>query len=367
MMIETFPMEAIVTGTLLRQEVPGQRGEGKAVHEERGPGGLRLYRLQLAVHEATGQVKMVPVTIEGDLRGLIPQAELRVGNRLMVRGYLARTLHRDLRYATPRYPDGYAYQAPGLVVQQIIRASEDDSDETYVRVQGTITDLPRIQPHPTERSLEIASTQIDVAMPLRDRRGRETYITGRVPVYWPTRLNDAEVGLRQGNTVAVVGWIDIGMRPVPQRNGIIRVALEAQEAQWQADQEHVKPTDRHDQPLPEHILQRKRERVGSRIAQERHALLHVPVVRIRGGSLELVDGQPLALDEARALDAERLEHKTSGAPGGGTGTEPAHSTGTGEERQRPRRKAAAPADDAASEPVTTAANGGNGVVAEEAL
>lgn len=326
-------------------------------------------RFLLALHEETGNSHILPVSVQGDMATIAPpDVQLQSGMRVKVTGHLSWHTVQDRRYSLPDTPHGWQHSVLQMTAEHLELAPvpEDDAEDPYIEgswvtVRGEVTSTPQIVNHEDNPAEKVARLSLRVQTMKPSRRPGLVYpATERVAVDVATALPGVENALREGNIVEVQGLLQPFTRSVPQSHPVVQRVLAQKEQEWEAriKEAEARRTNRDGAPLPEPVRQRIVNEAREAVAEERHALLQEEQVRVRGGLIELIDGEPLALDEARTADNRRKRQRrkqrrrsggsangsSNGAQQNGASTQQkstaaAPSTNNGSsKRQRPRRK-----------------------------
>jgi hypothetical protein len=295
-----------LVGTLVKQRDPASRFENeKLVVVDRETGTAHL---SLVVREEYGAAQTIPLTVHGTLETVltVPRERLPSGTAVLVTGRLAYQMMHDSRFASDRFPEGRRTTPLVLQVQRITPLDELDEPPppgSYVVLEGTIHQPPLIRNHDVESALRVARTRVEVQMRMTTSRGLEAIITDRILVDIPLELTNAAAGLRQGNRVRIQGFLETYQMPIfSQRDPVVRAFLEAQERQWKARVAEAagRETRRDGQPLSARAKEGMMADAQASVNRDRRSLGSEERLRVRVGTIALLEGEPGEVEMARA-------------------------------------------------------------------
>ena len=247
-------------------------------------------RLRMQVVEEDDLVYTLPIDLMlGDPAQQALVDTLQVGDRVQIGGRLRAERTFDRRFATAGHPEGRPTMQLTVVVAQLVSAPPDAVDGSWVQLVGRISVPPAIRHHEHLPDEQVARTSLVVEWHEPSRRpGSRFQISriDRIPLDIPLSVDGSSAALRTGNRVCVEGRLEPFQRPLrPQTNRIVAEHLDELQARWQAEQATLRAAERD---------QRQRQYLQTlrRLQQEQR-------LRVRAGYIELLDGQPMTLTEAR--------------------------------------------------------------------
>jgi hypothetical protein len=269
----------------------------------------QVQRLLLQVEEEDGLVYTLPLDVPThlpDQQALL--AILAPGDRIHVHGRVCTEATFDRRFATLDNPDGRPTSQLTVVVAQLRHAGADDVNGSWLQLMGRISVPPTIRRHERATTEEVGRTSLVVEWVEPSRRPgshQQLVRIDRIPLDIPLAIDGSIKGLRAGNRILVEGRLEPFQRPLrPGTNGFVQHHLAALHAQWQAEATTLSATERG---------QRERHHL-----QQLRRLQSEQCVRVRAGYVELLDGQPMTVEDARTAHAtfvaqqkQRTRHRTA--------------------------------------------------------
>ncbi len=261
----------------------------------------------------------VPLSPEHTARAALLE-KLQLGARIRARGRLHTEQRFDRRFATADDPDGRPSRQVVVAVDDIANASEDELDGTWLQLTGRISVVATIRNHEIAIDEEIGRTHLVVEwVEPSQRPGSRAHATrvDRIPLDIPLLLESSPNGLRAGNLVTVEGRLEPFRRQLrPAQNRFVQQYLEDFEQKRRGTYALLS-----DQARAE------RER---RDANKLRSLRYEQDVRVRAGYVDLHEGQPMSVGEART--AHRAYIRQQKARKQAQGAQPDEKQGAGVEQ-----------------------------------
>ncbi|MGQ9547617.1 MAG: hypothetical protein ACUVSY_19115 [Roseiflexus sp.] len=226
----------------------------------------------------------LPIRVMREIPGgeLLDQAHH--GARLLIEGRLEWNKSSDA-----------AALAPTLIADAVRPVTSNDEDGCDVRLCGEVTAPARIRRHPLRPGIAMAHVTLRVQIP-RTRATSRAMLTETVgiPVVIPLNHPNAPALLRPGNRVLVEGLLE--QAPVP-RNGpevdqtlADLEAMAKQRVAWAMTPEETRAAERD-------------------YTRRRWEATHTVVYRVVAGYVELLNGAPATIREARELRRAELQRR----------------------------------------------------------
>jgi len=265
----------------------------------RGLGG-RWENMTLQVGGPYGGMFALPLDLKPDVPGVELLDTAEAETMLAVEGRLQLKLTYDGRYATDR-PDarnhtdrGRPTRALQLIVSRVREPNEQERHaSSAVWLEGVVAEPPQVSRHPDLPAMQLGGTllKITIARPL-DFPGVEATIDeiAEVNVAIPTNHRDAEKLFRPGNRVRTIGQLDCRMEF--QGGESVKSKLAEIDAEWAARKLELigKPGELR---RAEAIYRQTRQRFEA-----------APRLYVLLGNVEMLEGEPIALEETYQLRRE---------------------------------------------------------------
>lgn len=191
-------------------------------------------------------------------------------------------------------PDN-APPAPTLVASAVHPVTPDDEDGCDIHMCGEITGPARIGRHPLRSSIALAQVTVRVQIP-RTRAGSRAILTEtvRIPVVIPLNHPGTPALLRPGNRVVIEGLLEQASLPrsgpeVEQELANLEETTK-QRVAWAMTSEEARAAER------DH-------------ARRRWEATHTVVHRVVAGYVELLNGAPATIREARELRRAAMQRR----------------------------------------------------------
>lgn len=226
----------------------------------------------------------LPIRVMREIAGRELLDPAHHGVRLLVEGRLEWSTSSD-----------DAPTSPTLIASAVRLVTPDDEDGCDIHMCGEITGPARIGRHPLRSSIALAHVTLRVLIP-HTRPGSRALLTEtvRIPVVIPLNHPGAPALLRPGNRVVIEGMLEQALLPRsgPEVEQAIADLEERakQRAAWVMTSEEARTVER------EHARRRW---------EATHTIIHRVVV----GYVELLNGAPATVREARELRRAALQRR----------------------------------------------------------
>lgn len=226
----------------------------------------------------------LPIRVMREIPGRELLDSAHHGARLLIEG--------RLEWATS--PDN-ATTSPMLIASAARLVTPDDEDGCDIRMCGEITGPARIGRHPLRSGIALAHVNLRVQIP-RTRPGSRAMLTEtvRIPVVIPLNHPGTPALLRPGNRVVIEGMLEQAL--LPRSGPEVEQALadleetSKQRAAWVMTPEEARAAER------DH-------------ARRRWEATHTIIHRVVAGYVELLNGAPATIREARELRRAALQRR----------------------------------------------------------
>jgi hypothetical protein len=233
-------------------------------------------RPQLRITGPLGGDFRLPIRVMREISGRELLDPDHHGVRLLIEGRLEWTTSPD-----------NAPPAPTLIAGAVRLVTPDDEDGCDIQMCGEVTGPARIGRHPLRSGIALAHVTLRVQIP-RTRAGSRAMLTetARVPVVIPLNHPGTPALLRPGNRVVIEGMLEQALLPrsgseVEQELADLEETAK-QRAAWVMTQEEARAAER------DH-------------ARRRWEATHTIIHRVVAGYVELLNGAPATVREAREL------------------------------------------------------------------
>lgn len=282
-------------------QLPQDRnGKHRDLRASQGTFRTRTTRLLLHIEEEDGITYGLNVDVPAhtaEREQII--AHLGHGDRVHVRGRLRTEPAFDVRFATDDNPAGRATRQMTVVVESIELADADAIDGTWLKMTGRTSTVADIREHEYGSDDRVGRTFLVVewSEPSQRPGSRTTHTRiDRIPLDVPLAIDGCTSALRAGNLITVEGHLEPFSRYIdPKRNSAVNAYLSEFDDRRQAEYATLSPQER-----------RRQERRDRRTLQN---IRYEQGVRVRAGYIELHEGQPMSVDEARHARREFVKHQ----------------------------------------------------------
>jgi len=241
-------------------------------------------RPQLRMTGPLGGDFRLPIRVTREISGRELLDPAHHGARLLVEG--------RLEWNTS--PDN-ALPSPTLIADAVRSVIPDDEDGCDIHICGAVTGPARIGRHPLRTSVALAHVTLRVQIP-RGRAGSRAVLTEtvRIPVIIPINHPGTPALLRPGNRVVIEGMLEQALLPrsgpeVEQALADLEAAA-SQRAAWVMTPEEARAAER------DH-------------ARRRWEATHTVIHRVVAGYVELLNGAPATIREARELRRAAMQRR----------------------------------------------------------
>lgn len=185
---------------------------------------------------------------------------------------------------------------PAMNVAAIRPSTAQEQDGCDVWLSGEVATPTRISRHPLRSSVALAQLAVRVQIPRMRPGSRMSFVeTARIPLVIPLNHGDAPALLRPGNRVSVEGMLE--RVPLPKGGAEVEGALAELEKTLHERLAHT--TDSAETRIIERAA-----------ARRRWELTHAAGSRVIAGYVQLLEGAPASIREARAIRRASLPRRT---------------------------------------------------------
>lgn len=241
-------------------------------------------RPQLRMSGPFGGDFRLPIRVTREIPGRELLDPAHHGERLLVEGQLEWTVSPDQAPSTPT-----------LIASVVRPVTPEDEDGCDIHMCGEITGPARIGRHPLRSGVALAQVTVRVQIP-RTRPGSRAILTEtvRIPAVIPLNHPGTPALLRPGNRVVIEGLLE-------------QAALPRSGPEVEQELAHLEETAK--QRAARAMTSEEARAAERDHARQRWEATHTVVHRVVAGYVELLNGAPATIREARELRRAAMQRR----------------------------------------------------------